>query len=311
MSTAIEGWVFKSTGSWYRVQIADNQFLDCRVRGKFKLSKLKTTNPVAVGDKVKVDPDEKHSGTGIISEIMARDNYVIRKSVHKTDHGHLLAANIDQAIVMATIKSPRTSLGFIDRFLVSTEAYRIPSIILINKIDLFNEDDKIKLKEISKIYKGTGAKIYSISAKEGDGLKEVRKLLKGKISLIAGHSGTGKSTLLNNLHPDIQQEIGEVSSFADKGIHTTTFAEMFKLENNTYIIDTPGIKELGLIDIGNHELSDYLPEMRELLGQCKFHNCRHTHEPNCAVIKAVEDGKISLSRYRSYLSMLENFDNRR
>lgn len=311
MSTNLNGWVFKSTGSWYRVRLNDGQHIDCRVRGKLKLSKLKTTNPVAVGDEVEVKLDDKHPGTGIIISIKPRVNYVIRKSVHKTDHGHLIAANIDQAIIMATIKHPKTSLGFIDRFLVSTEAFRIPSIIIINKTDLYNRDDLAILEEITAIYKTAGVETYPVSVKQNMGVDSIDHLLQGKITLFAGHSGTGKSTLMNILHPDINQSVAEVSTFANKGVHTTTFAEMFELNPNTFVIDTPGIKELGLIDIGNHELSDYFPEMRALLGQCKFHNCRHTHEPKCAVRDAVDSGQISLSRYKSYISMLENVDTRR
>jgi len=311
MSKAIEGLVFKSTGSWYKVQMKDGSFLDCRVRGKLKLSKLKTTNPVAVGDKVMVTADEQHEGTGIIGKILPRANFVMRKSVHKTEHGHLLAANVDQAVMMATLNQPKTSFGFIDRFLVSTDAYRIPSVLLINKSDLHNADDKELVEEIKAVYGDIGVKTYAISVKTGEGLEVLDNLLKNKITLFAGHSGTGKSTLMNTLHPEINQEVGEISAFANKGIHTTTFAEMFELEKGTLVIDTPGIKELGLIDIGDHELSDYFPEMRALLGKCKFNNCSHTHEPKCAIIDAVENGEISFSRYKSYLSMLENVDTRR
>ena len=311
MSKATEGLVFKSTGSWYKVRMQDGNFLDCRVRGKLKLSKLKTTNPVAVGDKVMVTADEQHQGTGIIGKIQPRANFVIRKSVHKTEHGHLLAANIDQAVMMATINHPKTSFGFVDRFLVSTDAYRIPSVLLINKTDLHQPEDAALVEELKAIYGDIGVKTYAISVKKGQGLEIFDELLKDKITLFAGHSGTGKSTLMNTLHADINQEVGEVSTFANKGIHTTTFAEMFELENGTMVIDTPGIKELGLIDIGDHELSDYFPEMRALLGKCKFNNCSHTHEPNCAVIDAVENGEIAYSRYKSYLSMLENVDTRR
>ncbi len=311
MSEAKEGLVFKSTGSWYKVRMQDGSFLDCRVRGKLKLSKLRTTNPVAVGDRVMVTPDEQHAGTGVIGIILSRANFVIRKSVHKTEHGHLLAANVDQAVMMATINHPKTSLGFIDRFLVSTDAYRIPSVILINKSDLHTPEDMEMADEIKAIYNDIGVKTFTISVKTGNGLEILDDLLKDKITLFAGHSGTGKSTLMNVLHKDINQQVGAVSTFANKGIHTTTFAEMFEIAPGTIVIDTPGIKELGLIDIGDHELSDYFPEMRILLGKCKFNNCSHTHEPKCAIIDAVENGEIAYTRYKSYLSMLENVDTRR
>ena len=311
MKEAREGLVFKSTGSWYKVKMADGTFLDCRVRGKLKLSKLKTTNPVAVGDKVLVVDDRQHPGTGIINKILPRKNFVMRKSVHKTEHGHLLAANIDQAVLMVTVNHPKTSLGFIDRFLVSTDAYRIPTSLFINKTDLHNQKDQEIMADMMAVYEAIGIKCYPISVKQQQGLAMLDGLLKNKITLFAGHSGTGKSTLMNTLHPAISQKTGEVSAFANKGVHTTTFAEMFAIAANTLVIDTPGIKELGLIDIGDHELADYFPEMRALLGHCKFHNCSHTHEPQCAVVAAVEKGDIAVSRYQSYLSMLANVDTRR
>ena len=311
MSSETSGIVFKSTGSWYNVQVESGEFLKCRTRGKLKLTEVRTTNPVAVGDKVIVVPDIHHAGTGNIKEILPRENFVIRKSVHKTEHGHLLAANIDQAIILVTISHPKTSLGFIDRFLVSTEAFRIPSIILINKTDIHSAHDNVLMELLIDTYELIGVRCFPISIKENEGLDVLSKLLKNKLTLIAGHSGTGKSTLMNSLHLDIDQKIGRVSESVNKGIHTTTFAEMFPLGEKTFVIDTPGIKELGLIDIGDHELSDYFPEMRAMLGECKFHNCSHTHEPNCAIIDAVENGHIAMSRFDSYLSMLENDDTRR
>jgi ribosome biogenesis GTPase len=311
MREELTGLVYKSTGSWYTVRMEDKATLECRVRGKLKLSKTKTTNPVAVGDRVRVVPDLQHEGTGIITEVVQRTNYVIRKSVHKTEHGHLLAANIDQAILMITIAHPKTSLGFIDRFLISTEAYRIPTFIIINKIDLHSDGDNIKMNSLIATYESLGITCFPVSVKARIGIGNIESILKDKISLLAGHSGTGKSTYLNSLHPEINQQVSEVSAFANKGVHTTTFAEMFELPEGGLLIDTPGIKELGLIDIGDHELSDYFVEMRALLGQCKFHNCSHTHEPKCAIISAVENGEIAMSRYKSYLSMLENIDTRR
>lgn len=236
---------------------------------------------------------------------------MIRKSPKKTAHSHILASNVDQAIVIATFKDPKTSLGFIDRFLVTTESYRIPSLIVFNKSDLLTEEDFEPLQEIIDVYEGIGYQCMLISALNGDGLVEFKNLLSDKISLIAGHSGTGKSTIINLVSDKANQETSEISNFANKGVHTTTFAEMFETQNNGYIIDTPGIKELGLIEIEDEELSHFFPEMREYLGACKFHNCMHTHEPGCKVVEALERGEIPLSRYYNYLSMLENDDNRR
>ena len=310
-SQKLIGLVLKSTGSWYKVKLADGTIMECRVRGKFKLAAAKVTNPVAVGDWVILYEDEHHAGTGIITEIKPRENYVIRKSVHKTAHSHMLAANIDQAMLVVTLKNPKTSLGFIDRFLVSTEAFRIPAILLINKYDLYDEQDKDLLNKVIDIYEEIGVRCLTISALHNSGLDQVKELLAHKTTLLAGHSGTGKSTLVNQIDPEIKQKVEAISTFANKGVHTTTFAEMFELGPDTFVIDSPGIKELGLVDIGDHELSDYFPEMRAFIGQCKFHNCTHTHEPKCAIIDAVEAEEISLSRYYNYLSMLENQDNRR
>lgn len=307
----MKGIVFKSTGSWYSVRLENGSFLDCRIRGKFKLADLKVTNPIAVGDNVEVEHDPHHEGTGIITQIEPRQNYVMRKSVHKAEKGHLIAANIDRAVLIVTLHHPRTSLGFIDRFLVTTDSFRIPTTIVFNKADLLNEEDLEEVKFISFIYEEIGVNTLLISAKEEEGIDELKSAIEGQITLLSGHSGTGKSTITNLLAPHQKQKIGFVSEAVQKGVHTTTFAEMFEVNEHTWLIDTPGIKELGLIDIGNHELSDYFPEMRALLGKCRFNNCSHTHEPKCAVIEAVENGEIAPSRYESYISMLENEDSRR
>lgn len=306
----MKGLVFKSTGSWYNVKMEDGSFLECRIRGKMKLAKLKVTNPIAVGDIVDFELDEHHEGTGIITKIVPRTNYVMRKSVHKTKQGSLIAANIDRAILIVTLHHPKTSLGFIDRFLVTTDSFRIPSTIVFNKSDLLNENDLSAIKYISSIYEPIGVTTLLISALKDEGLDKLKELILGQTTLMSGHSGTGKSTITNLLIPNLDQKIGEVSESVKKGVHTTTFAQMFELDSTTRIIDTPGIKELGLIGIENYELSDYFPEMRALLGQCKYNNCMHLHEPKCAVLEAVENEEISESRYLSYLSMLENEDRR-
>jgi len=310
-SGPMEGVVTKTTGLWNRVRLVSGEKVECRLKGKFKLSSKKVTNPIAVGDKVVVEENSGYKGTGNIISILPRENYIERKSVHKTEHSHLLAANIDQVAIMITIHHPRTSMGFIDRLLVSAEAFRIPSILILNKLDLFDPKDWALAGNLEKTYEPLNYSLKVISAKFGDRLDQLKSNLYQKVTLLAGHSGTGKSTLINRLIPGTTQSVSEVSSFANKGVHTTTFAEMFDLPDGGSLIDTPGIKELGLIDIGEQELSDYFPEMRSLIGQCKYNNCLHTHEPGCAIQQAVEDQTISISRFESYLSMLENEDSRR
>jgi ribosome biogenesis GTPase / thiamine phosphate phosphatase len=290
------GTVFRSTGSWYEVRDENDRLFSCRLKGKFKIKDLKVTNPLSVGDKVVFDLEDEN--IGIIKEILPRKNYIIRKSVHKTAHGHLLASNIDQLVLIVTLASPKTSLGFIDRFLVTAETFRIPVLIVFNKFDLLNKKGVIFQDALMDLYTHLGYDSVSTSTLT-------------KISLISGHSGVGKSTLINILDPELDLATSEISDFSSKGVHTTTFAEMFELPNKTFIIDSPGIKELGLVDIDNEELAHYFPEFRDLLGQCKFHNCLHINEPKCAVKDAVEAGEISESRYLSYLSMFENDDNRR
>jgi ribosome biogenesis GTPase len=308
----MEGVVVRSTGSWYEVRNEEKQIINCRLRGKFKTKDLKTTNPIAVGDKVAWEWENQQTATGIITEILPRENYIIRKSVHKTAHSHLIAANIDQAMIIVSLVSPRTSLGFIDRFLVSAETFRIPAVVVFNKIDLLDEQAYQYQNEIKEIYEKIGYVCLETSASEKIGIENLRKLLENKITLLSGHSGVGKSSLINCLNPSLNLRTAEVSTFANKGVHTTTFAEMFELSENTFIIDTPGIKELGLAEIQADELSHYFPEMREFLGECKFGaRCLHTHEPSCKVIEAVENGEIAIFRYESYLSMLADEDNRR
>lgn len=301
----------RSTGSWYEVLDENKHTWKCRLRGKFKIKGLKTSNPIAVGDRVLFDIEDKVENTGIIHDITQRENYIIRKSVHKTAHGHILAANLDQAVVIMTLNYPRTSLGFLDRFLVSAESFRIPTIIVFNKVDLLSEEEKEYLVDLATMYDEIGYPSIFTSATANIGIQEFEDILKNKISLISGHSGVGKSTLVNQISPDLDLKTKEISTFANKGVHTTTFSTMFEISENSYIIDTPGIKELGLIDIEKAELSHFFPEMRVLLNKCKYHNCKHINEPQCAVIQSVKDGNIQASRYASYLSMMDDDDNRR
>lgn len=301
------GIVLKSTGSWYEVLVGTT-LMQARVRGKLRLDDIKETNPVAVGDWVTI---EAEGINGVISEIQPRKNQMLRQSVKKTGHSHVLAANVDQVLLMATLKQPRTSLGFIDRFLVSAESFRIPQVLLFNKKDLVNESSLEDQNILIKLYSSLNVITHSLQAVSDD-LAFVHQLLSDKVTLIAGHSGVGKSTLLNRLSSTIQQSTGKISSFSNKGTHTTTFAEMFPLNESTFIIDTPGIKEWGLVDMAPQEISDYFVEMRELRLQCKYGSkCLHLQEPKCAVMAAVENGEIAVSRYESYLSMVLGEDNRK
>lgn len=307
----MKGVITKSTGSWYDVRSEDGTVYRGRLRGKFKIAGLKVTNPVAVGDIVGFEIEDTAEKTVAITEITPRENYIIRKSVHKAAHGHIIAANIDQAILIATLVFPRTSFGFIDRFLVSAESFRIPTYIIFNKQDLLDEEDAAYQQEVVKMYERVGYPCLLTSTVTGQGMEEFKNLLKDKVNLLSGHSGVGKSTLINTIVPNLDLRTTSVSSFANKGVHTTTFAEMFEIEDNTFIIDTPGIKELGIMDIEENELGHYFPEMRALLNQCKYHNCKHLKEPGCAVREAVEQGRISLTRYNSYVGIIEDEDNRR
>ncbi len=305
------GLVMRSTGSWYEVRTATGAMLQCRLKGKFKIKGLKVTNPIAVGDKVVFEIEDENRNTGIINDILPRENYIIRQSVHKTAHGHLLATNLDQAVLIATLNFPRTSLGFIDRFLVAAESFRIPTVLVFNKLDLLNEEQIAYQQELADLYESLNYKCIFTSAVDGIGVDEFYEVLKDKVSLLSGHSGVGKSTLVNAIAPNLDLRTSEVSTFANKGVHTTTFAEMFELSHGTFIIDSPGIKELGLADMEKDEICHYFPEMLEILDECRFNNCKHIDEPNCAVKEAVMDGRIAESRYFSYLSMMDGGDNRK
>ena len=305
----MKGRIFKSTGSWYEVQGEDHKRYPCRVRGKFRLDEIKESNPVTVGDCVMI---ELENGIGSITEILPRQNHILRQSVKRTGHASVLAANVDQVMLVATFKQPRTSWGFIDRFLVAAESFRIPQLLVFNKKDILTQDQLEELLPMLNRYESFGVSTMIISAGFDDDISNIQKILEGKTTLVAGHSGVGKSTLLNRLSPIITQTTSTISDFSDKGTHTTTFAEMFQLDETTFIIDTPGIKEWGLVNMEPQEISDYFPEMRDLRLNCKFGaRCLHINEPKCAIKEAVENNQITLSRYESYLSMALGQDNRK
>ena len=308
----MRGLVMKSTGSWYEVLADDGLTYSSRIRGRIRLDDIKETNPVAVGDYVELDLEEGDQlRQAVIQSILPRTNYIARKAVKKSGQSHVIAANIDQALLVVSLSFPRTSLGFIDRFTVSAEAFRIPQIIIFNKKDLLSADDGEYVEELMELYRSLGVRCQFISAKE-EGAHSIKDWLKGKKTLFSGHSGAGKSTLINDLSPSITQKTSEVSEFTSKGTHTTTFAEMFQMDDQTFVIDTPGIKEMGMVDMEPAEVSDYFVEMRERRLDCKFGSrCLHVAEPNCAVKTAVERGEIALSRYESYLSIVAGEDNRK
>jgi ribosome biogenesis GTPase len=302
------GRIIQTTGSWYQVK-SGNEILSARLKGKFKLDELDTTNPIAVGDYVTLESSE-NSPELVIAEIHKRKNYIVRQSPRHKHQRHIIASNIDQAVVVAAISQPRTSLGFIDRFIAAAECYHIPVKIIINKTDLLREKDKIKLQEWIEIYSHIGYEILPVSALNISDVEKVRQLIQNKTTLISGHSGVGKSTLLNQVNPKLQLKTGAISFKWEKGMHTTTFSTMHEVLPDSYIIDTPGIKEFALLHIEPEELSGYFVEMRELTGKCQYNNCKHINEPNCAVIEAVEKGEIAVSRYESYLGILDNIESR-
>jgi len=299
----LKGLVIKSTGSWYHVKSEQGEISECKIRGKFRMKGIKTTNPIAVGDWVdfKIDPKTGH---GVISAIHPRKNYIIRKSINLSRQAHILASNIDQAILMVTLAKPRTYPEFIDRFLVSAQAYSIPAKIIFNKVDLYDEQTNDELKKLITLYEGIGYACFTISAKQKKGVEVINNLLANSITVIAGHSGIGKSTLINCIEPGLNLKTNAISDYHESGMHTTTFPEMHALSNGGYIIDTPGIKGFGMIDMEKEEISHYFPEMFKVLQNCQYYNCTHSHEPGCAVKKAVQLGSISQSRYKSYINLL-------
>ncbi len=299
----MKGVVIKSTGSWYTVLSENKSVLECRIKGLFRMKDIKTTNPIAVGDKVEFEMEE--DGRGVIHAIEERKNYIIRKSINLSKQSHILAANLDQALLIVTLAMPRTSTGFIDRFLVTAEGYHVPVSIVFNKMDLF-EDEKIlnEVNEFIDVYEKIGYTCYKVSAKKNIGIELLKQITKDKTTLISGHSGVGKSTLVNAMDKNLNLKVGEISDAHNKGKHTTTFAEMHPLSYGGFIIDSPGIKELGLVDMEKEEISDYFPEMRAIRNNCKFNNCLHLNEPKCAIIDAVEKGEIAVSRYNSYLGIM-------
>jgi ribosome biogenesis GTPase len=299
------GVVYKSTGSWYTVKTDSGKFYDCRIKGKFRIKGIKSTNPVAVGDKVKFEIEQIGDETiGIISEIGDRKNYIIRKSVNLSKQTHIIAANLDQVFLIVTLNNPVTHTIFIDRFLATAEAYDIPTVLLFNKMDTYGEEESAEVNNLITLYQDVGYTCISISAKTGRNVDQVKELMLNKTSMFSGHSGVGKSTLINKLEPFLDIKTAEISEQHLQGQHTTTFAEMFDLSFSAQIIDTPGIKGFGMVDMDEDEIGDYFPEFFRLKNNCKFNNCLHLDEPKCAVKEALEKDEVSWSRYRSYVQMV-------
>ena len=303
----MKGLVIKNTGSWYTVKTdGEDKVIDCKIKGNFRLKGIRSTNPVAVGDRVEVVPNQE--GTAFITHIEDRRNYIIRKSPNLSKQSHIIAANVDQAVLVVTINRPQTSTTFIDRFLASAEAYRINVILVFNKSDLLNDDERHYQEMMMTLYRTIGYECVAVSATTGLGMDSIQPMLKDKITLLSGNSGVGKSTFINHILPDANLRTSSISDAHNTGMHTTTFSEMLPLPEGGWIIDTPGIKGFGTFDIEPEELTSYFKDIFHFSKDCRFNNCTHTHEPGCAVLKAVEEHYIAASRYQSYLSMLEDKD---
>ncbi len=301
----MQGVVYKSTGSWYTVKTADNDFYECRIKGKFRIQGIKSTNPIAVGDKVKFELELLgDTAVGTISNIEERKNYIIRKSVNLSKQTHIIAANLDQVFLLVTLNNPKTYPVFIDRFLATAEAYDIPIVLLFNKIDTYNDKELLEIKYLAALYRKIGYECIGISAVTKKNLDKVKTLMKGKTSMFAGHSGAGKSTLVNAIEPSLDIKTSEISGLHLQGQHTTTFAEMYDLSFDAKIIDTPGIKGFGMVAMDKAEIGDYFREFFKLKSNCKFNNCLHIDEPSCGIKEALENGEIAWSRYKSYMQII-------
>lgn len=303
--------VYKSTGSWYVVKTSDGKQYNARIKGVLKIEGITSTNPIAVGDDVEMEMENELESTTTITKILNRQNYVARQSPHNKHQHHIIASNLDQSLLFATLKSPKTSTGFIDRFLIACEMYHLPAIIVFNKADLYKEKEQLKFEEVKETYEAIGYKVILASVQNNLGVPEIQTVLQNKKTLLSGHSGVGKSTFINAIFPQLDLRTQEVSDWSGKGLHTTTFAEMFDLPFGGKIIDTPGIRELGLVGVTKQELSGYFPEMKALVNDCHFNNCMHINEPGCAVKKAINDGLIAIDRYVSYMSILDTMNDKK